>query len=51
MRNFRTVTRHYAEEIVQIWIDYFILHRLIDNDRATEDYPANQAILPSVEGD
>ena len=29
MRNFQDLTEHYAEEIVQKWIDYFVLHRQI----------------------
>jgi len=29
MKNFQTVTARYAEEIVQKWIDYFVLHKPI----------------------
>ena len=35
MRNFKTLTEHYAEEIVQKWIDYFILHRPIEPQKIT----------------
>lgn len=28
-QNFQAVVEHYAEEIVQKWIDYFLLHRPI----------------------
>ena len=30
LRDFQVVTEHYANEIVQKWIDYFILHKAID---------------------
>ena len=29
MTNFQTLTEHYADEIVQKWIDYFVFHRPI----------------------
>ena len=36
MRNFQTLTEHYAEEIVQKWIDYFVLHRPIEPQKITQ---------------
>lgn len=30
LKDFQLVTEHYADEIVQKWIDYFILHKAID---------------------
>ena len=36
MRNFQTLTEHYADEIVQKWIDYFILHRPIEAEKITQ---------------
>jgi hypothetical protein len=36
MRNFQTLTEHYAEEIVQKWIDYFILHKAIEPQKITQ---------------
>lgn len=35
MNNFQTLTNHYADEIVQKWIDYFILHRPIEAQKIT----------------
>ena len=36
MNNFRTLTEHYADEIVQKWIDYFVLHRPIEPQKITQ---------------
>ncbi|MEK6299131.1 MAG: DUF4160 domain-containing protein [Acidobacteriota bacterium] len=36
MNNFRTLTGHFADEIVQKWIDYFILHRPIESKQITQ---------------
>jgi hypothetical protein len=36
MRNFEDLTEHYAEEIVQKWIDYFVLHRHIVPETITK---------------
>jgi Domain of unknown function (DUF4160) len=36
MKNFQTLTKHYAEEIVQKWIDYFVLHRPIEAQKITQ---------------
>lgn len=33
LRDFEIVTEHYANEIVQKWIDYFILHKPIETQR------------------
>ena len=33
MENFKAVVEHYAEEIVQKWIDYFVLHRPVSSER------------------
>lgn len=35
MRNFKTVVEHYAEEIVQKWIDYFVLHKAVTSEKIT----------------
>jgi hypothetical protein len=35
LRDFQVVTEHYANEIVQRWIDYFILHKPIAAQRIT----------------
>ena len=29
LKNFQTVIERYAEEIVQKWVDYFVLHKPI----------------------
>jgi hypothetical protein len=34
-KNFKTLVEHYAEEIVQKWIDYFVLHRPISAEKIT----------------
>jgi hypothetical protein len=36
LRNFQAVTEHYAEEIIQKWIDYFILHKSIAARKITQ---------------
>jgi hypothetical protein len=36
MRSFQTLTQHYADEIVQKWIDYFVLHRPIEPQKITQ---------------
>ena len=35
LRDFQLVVEQYAEEIVQKWIDYFILHRQVSAERIT----------------
>ena len=35
LRDFQDLTRHYAEEIVEKWIDYFILHKAVQAERIT----------------
>lgn len=35
MNNFQTLTKHYADEIVQKWIDYFVLHRAVEAQKIT----------------
>jgi hypothetical protein len=35
MKDFQTLTAHYADEIVQKWIDYFVLHNPIVPQRIT----------------
>jgi len=34
--HFKTLVEHYAEEIVQKWIDYFVLHRPVPTKRITQ---------------
>lgn len=36
MKNFQNLTEHYAEEIVQKWIDYFVLHEQIVPRKITQ---------------
>ena len=36
LRNFQDVTEHYAEEIVQKWIDYFVLHKPVVAQKITQ---------------
>jgi hypothetical protein len=36
LENFQTVTARYAEEIVQKWIDYFVLHKPIEAHKITQ---------------
>ncbi|MBE7528627.1 MAG: DUF4160 domain-containing protein [Chloroflexi bacterium] len=35
IRHFQVVIEHFAEEIVQRWIDYFVLHRAIQPQKIT----------------
>ena len=35
LSDFETLIRHYADEIVQKWIDYFILHQQVQSQRIT----------------
>ena len=35
LSDFETLTRHCADEIVQKWIDYFVLHRPVQAQRIT----------------
>lgn len=35
-KNFETFVRNYADEIVQSWIDYFVLHKKITPKKITE---------------
>ena len=35
LSDFDTLIRHYADEIVQKWIDYFILHQPVQSQRIT----------------
>jgi hypothetical protein len=36
LRNFQAVTEHYGEEIIQKWIDYFVLHKPIAARKITQ---------------
>lgn len=36
LKNFKTLVEHYSEEIVQKWIDYFVLHRPISPKKITQ---------------
>lgn len=36
LKNFQTVTERYAEEIVQKWIDYFVLHKPVEAQKITQ---------------
>jgi len=36
IKNFQILTEHYADEIVQKWIDYFVLHRPIEPQQITQ---------------
>lgn len=33
--DFKTFVEYYAEEIVQKWIDYFVLHRPVESEQIT----------------
>lgn len=33
MKNFETVVEHYAKEIVQKWVDYFVFHKAISPEK------------------
>jgi hypothetical protein len=35
MRNFEVVVEHYTEDIVQKWIDYFVLHKSVSPEKIT----------------
>jgi len=35
MRRFEAVVEHYAEDIVQKWIDYFVLHKPVSPEKIT----------------
>ncbi len=35
LSDFETLVRRYADEIVQKWIDYFILHQPVQSERIT----------------
>ena len=35
LKDFQTVVEHHAENIVQKWIDYFVLHRKISPEKIT----------------
>jgi len=36
MESFKTVVEQYAEEIVQKWIDYFVLHKPVPSETITQ---------------
>jgi len=36
LKDFEILVRHYADEIVQSWVDYFVLHKKINSKRITE---------------
>src|SRR5437588_3060077 len=36
LKDFETLVKHYANEIVQKWIDYFVLHRPIQPQKITQ---------------
>jgi hypothetical protein len=36
LKDFQTLTEHYADEIVQKWIDYFVLHKPIQPQTITQ---------------
>ncbi len=35
MRDFKVIVEHYAEEIVQKWINYFVLHKAVSSEKIT----------------
>lgn len=35
LKNFQTLVEHFADEIVQKWIDYFVLHKPVQPQRIT----------------
>jgi hypothetical protein len=35
LKNFQILTEHYADEIVQKWIDYFVLHKPVESQTIT----------------
>jgi hypothetical protein len=36
LKDFRTFVEHFSEEIVQKWIDYFVLHKAIQTEQITQ---------------
>ena len=36
LKNFQTLVEYYADEIVQRWIDYFVLHKPIEAKKITQ---------------
>lgn len=36
LKDFETLVRHHADDIIQSWIDYFVLHKKINSKRITE---------------
>ncbi|MFN8473249.1 MAG: DUF4160 domain-containing protein [Anaerolineae bacterium] len=36
LRNFQTLVEYYADEIVQRWIDYFVLHKPVEAKNITQ---------------
>ncbi|MCP5098229.1 MAG: DUF4160 domain-containing protein [Chloroflexi bacterium] len=36
MKNFKIVVEHYAKDIVQKWIDYFVLHKAVSPEKITQ---------------
>src|SRR5438477_10638303 len=36
LKHFQTLVEHYAEEIIQKWIDYFVLHKPIEPQKITQ---------------
>ncbi|MGR3179671.1 MAG: DUF4160 domain-containing protein [Candidatus Anammoxibacter sp.] len=36
LKNFEILVKHYADEIVQSWVDYFVLHKKINSKKITE---------------
>jgi len=37
--NFKALVEHYAEDIVQKWIDYFVLHKPVPAEKITRKIP------------
>jgi hypothetical protein len=35
LKSFQELVEHYAQEIVQKWIDYFVLHRAVEPQKIT----------------
>lgn len=36
LKDFRTLVEHFSEEIVQKWIDYFVLHKAVRAEKITQ---------------
>jgi hypothetical protein len=36
LKHFQTLVEHYANEIVQKWIDYFVLHKPVESQTITK---------------